>query len=152
MASSKLKAIRTAMAAQIMSNTGIDSRAYVPDSITPPMIALKSSDSKYVDYQDVMGDALAELDGFGVRTYAFQILILLAWSPSAEAAQEAADDLIDGGDQANGQMNVPQAIQADPTLGGVVDFCEITNVGQVGLIEISGQSYFAARINVEASK
>jgi hypothetical protein len=138
----KLNNIRTALAAQLESNTGVDSRAYLPDSITTPMLALKSGDTNYVDY-GITTD--------GVEEYVLDLLVLLSYTPSAEAAQAAMDDLVDGGTQITGGMSILDAVKADPTLGGTVDWIVVNSVSKVGLVEISGQSYFSARVNLSLS-
>lgn len=138
----KLKDIRTALANQLSAQTGVDSRPYVPDSITTPMLALKSGDNAYVDY-GITTD--------GVEEYDLQILVLLSYTPSAEAAQAAMDDLVDGGTQISGGMSILDAIEADSTLSGNVDWVVVNNVTKVSLIEISGQQYFSARVNLSLS-
>lgn len=156
MPKSKLKEIRAALAAQIAENTGIDTRPYVPDSITPPMIAVQSS-SNYATYgvtigESVMGDFTGYTEGVGVKEYNLQLLVLVSRASSMEQAQEDIDDLIDGDVQDDGKLPIPQAIAIDPSLGGVVDYCVVTTATSVGMIEISGQSYFSVRINLVVSK
>lgn len=153
---SKLKEIREALASQVSEYTGIDTRPYVPDSITPPMIAVQS-DQNYASYgvvigESVMGDFTGYTEGVGVKEYSLQLLILVSRASSMEQAQEDIDDLIDGDFRGNGKLPVPQAIAIDPTLGGVVDYCESVRVSNVGMIEISGQSYFSARVSLVVSK
>lgn len=138
----KLLDIRTALAAQLSAQTGIDSRPYLPDSITTPMLALKSGDTNYVTY-GVTTD--------GVEEYVLEIMVILSYTPSAEAAQQSMDDLVDGGTQTTGRMSILDAIEADEQLGGTVDWIVVNNVSKVGLVEISGQSYFSARINLSLS-
>lgn len=138
----KLLDIRTALATQLGTQTGIDSRPYLPDSITTPMLALKSGDTNYVTY-GVTTD--------GVSEYTLEIMVLLSYTPSAAAAQQSMDDLVDGGTQTTGRMSILDAIEADEQLGGTVDWIVVNNVSKVGLVEISGQSYFSARINLSLS-
>lgn len=138
-----LKAIREALAAQLGELTGLDARPYVPNSVTPPMLAVKSADSKYVDYGITID---------GVQEYNFQIMILMSYASDTEDAQAAVDDLVDGATQENGMMTVPAAIEHDPTLGGVCHFVVAQDVAQVALVSISGQQYFCARVNVLASR
>jgi hypothetical protein len=140
---SKLKDIRTALADQLQTMTGVAASPYVPDSITPPLLAIKSGDTNYVNYEATMD---------GVQEYNLEVLILLAYTPSTEAAQAAVDDLIDGGPQEDGSVGIIPAIQGDPTLGGEVDYIEANGVTKVGLLEISGQSYFSARVSLAVSR
>lgn len=156
MPTSKIKEIRAALAAQVMEYTGVDTRPYVPDSITPPMIAVQSG-SNYAQYgvtigESVMGDLTGMTDGVGIKDYTFQLLVLVSRASSMEQAQADIDDLIDGDFRDTGELPIPQAIAIDPTLGGVVDYCVATTVTGVGMIEISGQSYFSARVNLQVSK
>jgi hypothetical protein len=47
-------------------------------------------------------------------------------------------------------VSVPDAIEADSVLGGLVDFIQAQSVTQYGRIEYGGITYFGARINVVA--
>lgn len=148
MARSKLKAIRAALAAQLAANTGYDVRPYVPDSITPPMMAIVAG-NPLAKYDVVMGDAvMGEVPGVGSKEYNLQVIVFLVRT-DVEQAQEDIDDLVDGTGDVPGQYTIPQAIQADITLGGLVDYCEVIQVGTVGPIDVSGQTYFSARVLVE---
>jgi hypothetical protein len=146
MARSKLKDIRAALAAQLQAATGMDTRAYVPDSITPPMMALVAG-SPLAKYDVVMGDVMGDIPGAGSKEYSLQVIVFLVRT-NIENAQETVDDLVDGEGGAPGELSIPQAIQQDITLGGIVDFCEVTQVGTVGPIDVSGQTYFSARVHL----
>lgn len=152
MPKSKLKLIREALAAQLQEYTGLDSRTYVPDSVTPPMLALIAGNplAKYdiVIGEQVMGDFTGYTEGVGVKEYNLQILVILSRASSMEQAQEDLDDLVDGDVTDDGKLPIPQAVAIDTTLGGIVDFCVVTSVAQVGPVDISGVTYFSGRVNV----
>jgi hypothetical protein len=43
-------------------------------------------------------------------------------------------------------LSIPMALLHDPTLGGIVEYCEPLLVQGYGDIEIAGQTYFQGRI------
>lgn len=55
------------------------------------------------------------------------------------------DEVTDPGEP----TSVPALINADPTLGGVVDYCVVRSAGDYRDLEIGGQSHYAATITCE---
>lgn len=56
-----------------------------------------------------------------------------------------------GSIRAAGQVSVQQAIEMDPTLGGLVEWCETMVVDGYGPIEWAGAMYFGARFHWNVS-
>lgn len=82
----------------------------------------------------------------------YNLIVLLIVSDAApvEKTQRALDALLGAGNSVDVSGSVPMSIEADPQLGGAVDFIQAVTVTSYGRIEFAGQTYFGARINVIA--
>lgn len=130
-------AIRTALASQVTAATGLRTMAEARDSVSPP-VAVILPGQPLVTYGASMDGAL---------TVNLRILILVSDAAPSEKVQRALDAFLGLG-PGSAAASVPAAIMADPTLGGVVHFCEPLQVTSYGLVEYAGVSYFGARVDV----
>ena len=78
------------------------------------------------------------------------VAIFESRAPSLERAQDSVDQYL-GLEPSSTVKSVPLAIFHDPTLGGIVEFCEPLQVQAYGDVEIAGQTYFQGRITVLVS-
>jgi len=135
-------AIRQALATQVGAATGVTTLPYMPDQVTVPVIAvLPWLPWKYGLVLDGGLPALAVMDP------AFHVVIIISRAQDIAAVQATLDGyLASGGVSAT---SVPDAVLADPTLGGTVSSCEVSMVDQYGPIPVAGQDYFGARVCVQ---
>ena len=80
----------------------------------------------------------------GATTLRFQVVFLRSIG-NVVGAQRAVDALLD----AAGEGSLEAAIDADPTLGGRVDFCRLTDVGAEDGMEFGGFTYIGAPVSLE---
>ena len=139
-----LNAVRNALAAQIAAQTGLRAIGQVKGQVSPP-IALVLPGIPVVVYGDTMSD---QYSTEGAVTLNLAVLLLISDAAPTEKVQRALDAYLGIG---SGQaQSIPGAIMADPSLGGVVNWCVPQNVSTYGQFEYAAETYFGARINVQA--
>lgn len=146
-----VSAVRAALAAQIQNLTGLPCTNYMPDQVNPPQAAILPS-SPYAKYGITLGGHLAAL-GRPVPVVTelnLVVAVFVSRAGSVERAQQQVDQYL-GFEPSSGVVSIPMALDEDPTLGGVAEFCEPVNVISYGDIEIAGQTYFQGRIVVAVS-
>lgn len=143
--------IRTALAAQIQAQTGLTTVPRMPDQINPPVAAILPG-IPYAKYGITLGESLIGLPGAVPVPVDYNLVVCVFTSraPSLERAQQAVDQYL-GMEPSDTVKSIPLAISADPTLGGVVEYCEPMLVQAYGDIEIAGQTYFQGRLTVSVS-
>lgn len=147
-----IKAIRDALAAQVQAATGLRVSPKMPDQVNPPQGAILPG-APYAKY----GVTLGEHSVIGLprvipvaTEYQMVIAVFVSRAPSLERAQDTVDQYL-GFEPSDSFTSIPEAIAADPTLGGVVEWCEPYQVQAYGDIEIAGQQYFQGRISLTIS-
>jgi hypothetical protein len=150
-----LTAIRTALAAQIQAYTGLATFPQVMDRVNPPVAFVLPHSEPRVSGRSlttstmfVVFDAtMAAAGESGAVTVHLEIMVLLSEASGIEREQRALDAYLGAGpDQA---QSIPQAIAADPTLGGLVEWCRAVGISSYGRIAASGLEYFGGRVSVE---
>lgn len=140
-------AVRSALAAQITAQTGLPCAEYMPDQINPPQAAILPG-SPYAKYGVVLeGGGPPSTD---VTEMNLVLAVFVSRASSLERAQQAADQYVANEPTAS-VTSIPEALDYDPTLGGIVEWCIPQLVQAYGDIEIAGQTYFQARITVYVS-
>lgn len=146
-----ISAIREALAGQVQTETGLTCAVRMPDQVNPPMAAILPG-SPYAKYGITLGGHVAAL-GAPVPVpveYNMVIAVFVSRAPSVERAQKSVDTYL-GFEPSAAVVSIPVALAADPTLGGVVEFCEAMQVQAYGDVEIAGQQYFQGRVTVHVS-
>ena len=123
--------IRTALATNLATITGLRTAAEVPDLPNPP-VAIVNLDSVTYD------QAFAK----GMTNYNFTITVIVGRSAEREA-QRKLDGYISAG--AN---SVKNAVESDSTLGGYAYDCRVVSMDSVGSLTISDTTYLAADFTV----
>jgi hypothetical protein len=150
-----LTAIRTSLAAQVQAYTGLSTFPQVMDRVNPPVaFVLPHSEPRVAGRSlttstmfAVFDETLSAEGSSGAVTLNLEIMILLSEASGIEREQRAADAYLGvGPDQS---QSIPQAINADPTLGGLVEHCRAVGISSYGRIQSSGQEFFGGRIAVE---
>ena len=123
--------IRTALATNLATISGLRTAAEIPDLPNPP-IAVVSLDSVTYD------QAYAK----GMTNYTFTITVIVGRSAEREA-QRKLDGYI-----SPGANSVKNAIESDKTLGGYAYDCRVVSMDSVGSLTISDTTYLAADFTV----
>lgn len=140
-----LAAIRDGIKARLDTVPGLRASDTVPDSVAVPtqgearaVAVVLPPEGEFITYHSTMGPgALAE-----VRLK----VTVLASKSSTRTGQDAIDALLSSGE--NEDVSVIDAIEADGTLGGVVDDCIVETAGDYGTTEVGGTTYLKADLNL----
>jgi hypothetical protein len=126
-----ITAIRTALANNLGTISGLRTAAEIPDLPNPP-IAVVSLDSVTYD------QAYAK----GMTTYTFTVTVIVGRSAEREA-QRKLDGYI-----STGANSIKNAVESDKTLGGYAYDCRVVSMNSVGSVTISDTTYLAADFSV----
>jgi hypothetical protein len=126
-----ITAIRTALATNLGTITGLRTAAEVPDLPNPPVaiVALNS-----VSYDRAYAK--------GMTSYTFVITVIVGRAAEREA-QRRLDTYI-----STGSSSVKYAVESDKTLGGSAYDCRVVSMDSVGSLTISDTTYLAADFTV----
>ena len=126
-----ITAIRTALATNLGTITGLRTAAEVPDLPNPPIaiVALNS-----VSYDRAYAK--------GMTSYTFVITVIVGRAAEREA-QRRLDTYI-----STGSSSVKYAVESDKTLGGNAYDCRVVSMDSVGSLSISDTTYLAADFTV----
>jgi len=133
-----LTQIRTALAQQIHTYTGLRAEAQVRDQVSPPM-ALVMPSTPVVSYGATMSGG-----GETEVTINLAILLLLSDAAPTEKVQRALDAYLGIG--AGETMSIAAAINMNPSLGGVVEWCVPMSVTSYSRVDYAAINYFGATI------
>lgn len=97
--------VKTGLATQLATITGLRAVTYQPDQLNPPL-AFANLDS--INFHRTMRNPLTEMQ--------FTVSVIVA-----RATERPAENALDAYASATGSSSVKAAIEADRTLGGVVD-------------------------------
>lgn len=99
-----------------------------------------------------MGEGIIEPDGKPMSPTEFTIsgFLAVARADTMANVQDNLDVWL-GSLHTAASVSVEQAIAADPTLGGTVEWCNTTVVDGYGPIDWAGSMYFGARFNWNVS-
>lgn len=129
-----LTAIRSRLAAQITAKTGLRCDGQARDQVSPPC-AVVIPGSPYAVFGSTMDGAL---------TVNLAVLVIIGDGPPAEQAQAQLDSWL--GISPGGESSVPDAVMADTTLGGAVDFIEPVSIASYGRLEYAGVQLWGSKI------
>jgi hypothetical protein len=130
-----IAAIRAALKTRLETIVGLRVLDYRPGSINSPQAIVARQSTTYG----------VSFDGADDHTMAITVYVQFG-------TDRAAEDNLDAYLNATGASSIVAAIQADPTLGGVVDFTRISNVVDNGLVNYptgTDTVYLAATFTVE---
>ena len=124
--------IRTRLAANLGTISGLRTAAELPDNPTPP-IGIINLDS--VDYDGAMQG--------GLTTYSFVVMVVVG-----RAAEREMQRKLDAYCDPTGNQSVKLAIESDKTLSGEVYDLRVERSSGMGSIIINDQNYLAAEFTV----
>jgi len=129
---SSISVIRTRLAANLGTISGLRTSAEMPDNPTPP-IGIINLDS--VDYDGAMQG--------GLTTYSFVVMVIVG-----RAAEREMQRKLDAYCDPTGSQSVKLAIESDKTLSGEVYDLRVERSSGMGSIIINDQNYLAAEFTV----
>ena len=128
----QLSEIRTGIATNLASITGLRTAAVMPDNPSPP-IAIVQPDS--ISYDDTFQR--------GMQTYTFTVIVLVG-----RVAERSAQNAIDAFCSSTGASRNKMAIEQDKTLGGKVYDLRVTDMRAYATISVGEVNYLAAEFLV----
>lgn len=133
-----LVAIRNALASSITAYTGLRADGQARDQVTPPCAVVLPREP-LINYADTMD---------GTVTINLMVVLIISDAAPVDATQRALDTYLGVDSNPVVGSSVPEAIEEDNTLGGLVHYTQAVNAGSYGRVEYGGVTYFGARINV----
>lgn len=133
-----LVAIRNALAASITQFTGLRADGQARDQVTPPCCVILPG-NPLISYGDTMNGAV---------TINLNVLLIISDAAPVDATQRALDTYLGVDQNPAVGSSVPEAIEEDNTLGGLVHYVQAVSAGSYGRIEYASVTYFGARISV----
>ena len=127
-------AVRTALAATLTSGIGLRATANRFAQINPPMAVIMPVTGTFARYS---------VDFGGDVEYMLRVIVLVS-----EGDSLSGQDLMDAYIATSGSSSIWAAVQAGPTLGGVVQSSAVQEVTSYGLMNFSGVDYLAAHFIV----
>lgn len=126
--------IRAGLATAIATIDGLSAEPYARDNVDPPMAMVGGPDNAEFD----------KTFGRGHDDYEFGVIVFSS-RVDDEAGQEQLDAYLDP----FGPSSIKQAIEADPTLGGVVEDLRVERTQEYGAHEVGRVVYFGAVLVVK---
>jgi hypothetical protein len=126
-----ITAIRTALARNLGTISGLRTAAEVPDLPNPPVAIVALNSVSY--------DRAFER---GMTSYTFVVTVIVGRAAEREA-QRRLDTYI-----STGSSSVKYAVESDKTLGGNAYDCRVVSMDSVGSLTISDTTYLAADFTV----
>lgn len=123
--------IRTALATNLATISGLRTAAEMPDNPNPP-VGIVSLDT--VEYDQAYAK--------GLVTYNFTVTVIVGRS-AERTAQRLLDSYI-----STGEKSVKNALESDKSLGGKAYDCRVTSLNSVGSIQLNDTTYLAADFSV----
>jgi hypothetical protein len=127
-----LSEIRTGIATNLSSITGLRTAAVMPDNPSPP-IAVVQPDS--INFDNTFQR--------GMQTYTFTVIVLVG-----RVAERSAQNAIDAFCSSTGASSIKLAIERDKTLGGKVYDLRVTDMRAYATISVGEVNYLAAEFLV----
>ena len=119
--------IKSGLAANLATVSGLRAYAYQPDNVNTPF-AWPLLDS--IQYNGAMGG--------GLITHKFTVSVVVGRS-----AERTAQTLLDGYLSYSGATSIRQAIESDRTLGGVVQDLIVESANNISTLEANDATYLA---------
>lgn len=132
---SRVGDIRTAMATALDGISGLRAKAYEPDSIAPPLAVVGDV---AINYDETFGSAADRCHRLAITVRVYV----------PRANDKAGQDRLDGYVSPTGASSIKAALEADKTLGGVIDDLHVPSMSGYGFYEVAGTVYMGAEFTV----
>lgn len=127
-----ITAIRSGLATNLGTITGLRSGATIPDNVNPPYAIIAPSS---VDYHRAFNNALS--------TYNYTITLVVG-----RVSERTAQNNLDAYCSPTGSSSIRVAIESDKTLGGIVFDTIVTGMRNYGSVTIGENTYLAAEFDI----
>jgi len=127
-----ITAIRSGLATNLATITGLRSGATIPDNVNPPYAIIAPSS---VDYHRAFNNALS--------TYNYTITLVVG-----RVSERTAQNNLDAYCSPTGSSSIRVAIESDKTLGGIVYDTIVTGMRNYGSVTIGENTYLAAEFDI----
>lgn len=136
------KAVKTALAAQITTRTGLTTTRNMPNIVTPPMAAILPG-GPYAKFGITFGEGTAHLPVQVLAPTEMNVVVaIFVQRTDLPDAQDQVDDYM---------IAVANAIFWDGTLGGAAEWATPINIIAYGDINVNDQTFFHTKIAVNIS-
>ena len=125
-------AVRQAVADYLTAAIGLRATANRFGAVAPPMAVVAPQTGSLIRYQQTLD---------GETDYSLRAIILVS-----EGDSTMGQDALDAYLSPVGAQSVHAAVQKDPTLGGQVSYCAVTEATGYGLTNWNGTDYLAASL------
>ena len=127
-----LSALRSGIATNLATISGLRTSATVPDDVNPPIAVVAP--------QGITFDtAFAR----GLDTYEFQVLVIVG-----RVDERSAQNKLDAFCNPTGSQSIKTAIESDPTLGGESNDLRVTEMRNYSSLPVGELTYLAAEFAV----
>ena len=127
-----LSAMRTALASNLATISGLRTAATMPDQPNPPIAIVMPTS---VSYDTAMGR--------GLDTYEFTVLVIVG-----RVDERTAQNLLDGYCNPSGATSIKAAIESNRTLGGQANDLRVTEMRNYSSLPVGEITYLAAEFVV----
>jgi hypothetical protein len=124
--------LRTGIATNLATITGLRTSAFMPDNPNPPIAVVMPSS---ISYDDTFNR--------GMQTYVFNVLVIVG-RVDERTAQSNLDAFVSG----TGTSSVKRAIEVDKTLGGKAFDTRVTEMRNYGQLSIQDILYLTGEFTV----
>ena len=131
-----LTAVRNKLADSITLYTGLRAEGQARDTVSPPCAVIIPG-QPFINYADTMDGAI---------TVNLLVLLLLSDAAPLEKTQRALDIYLGVDTDPSVGSSVPEAIEQDNRLGGLIHYIQAQTADSYGRVEYNGVTYFGARI------
>jgi hypothetical protein len=125
--------LRTALATNLATITGLRTSAEMPDNPNPPIAIVRPST---VEYNQAMRK--------GLTKYSFAVVVIVG-----RAEERTAQRNLDAYCSSTGASSIKTAVETDRTLGGNAYDCQVTEMRNYTPIQLNEGTYLAAEFAVD---
>ena len=127
-----ITAIRSGLATNLGTITGLRTGATIPDNVNPPYAIVAPSG---VDYHRAFNNALS--------TYNFTVTLVVG-----RVSERTSQNSLDAYCSPTGTSSIRVAVESDRTLGGVAFDTIVTGMRNYGSVTIGDNTYLAAEFDI----
>jgi hypothetical protein len=125
--------LRTALATNLATITGLRTSAEMPDNPNPPIAIVRPT---AVEYNQAMRK--------GLTKYSFAVVVIVG-----RAEERTAQRNLDAYCSSTGTSSIKTAVETDRTLGGNAYDCQVTEMRNYTPIQLNEGTYLAAEFAVD---
>jgi hypothetical protein len=127
-----ITAIRTGIATNLATISGLRTASTIPDNVNPPYAIVIPNG---VDYHKAFAN--------GLNTYTFTVTVVVG-----RVSERTAQNLLDSYCSPTGSASIKGAIESDRTLSGTAFDCVVTGMRNYGSTVIGENTYLAAEFDL----